>query len=434
MADAQNIRTNCFEVVRKAIAPYDVLNTLTDIVDDCVILRRNGLVIPGGFKPTYKDRKSKGGRYNIVAHGQPCDGGEHNLVYYDTLEEWLEAIPLSFLIDHAFSVVRTVKQKKAKSKPKPKTSQNKPVTSKPAIGKYKIDLPMFLKAMRGYIPSETEYKSICMFLANTDISSTEAGRLCNEEWNPPDNQLQETERFINNYRGSSLVGPRKLIELLEKHKVSKVDIEKIFPRKRYKYYNEYRLFLGKPHELCEIKQFVRDVISWVTHERCFCWKFVTKKRDGYGNQFEEIHTNLTKTAPWKKNMDDVKLQIYPTRATIHQIIDKKMTKMMKKECDDNDSTVELRKLRMASKGLSDLEYYEMCKDALQLQLDYVRLGAVVLEMQEEHMLKRWQNVIFKPFFGLTSTCHPETLNVFTPFPLLTYKPKSESIFQSKKIH
>ena len=440
---AEGIRSNSFPLVESHFKGVDLLNTIDDVVDDCTVFRKNGLCFPGCFKGV-----KKGGRYNVVAHGHPDTDGNMNVVFHDKLS-WVQEIPLSFLIDHAFCTERTVVEKKKKKK---KTTKANGETSE--VGEYKINLPAFLDALSGWSPDEASYKNICLFLANSDVCPNEAGTLCNREWNPPPDKLNETSNFITKWRGRSTMKPVVMQKLLEKHASKSYDVLKILPRKRYKYYNEYQEFVGKVNVRSEIEQYVADVISWISSERVFCWQYTVSKCDSYGNQFVETHTALTKVAPFKKNMDDVLLECVPTKAALVDAVNKAIDKCrgdadkfqkaiaklnkprLKNIVNDaidslkndgaksNQTIAQLDNLIEIEAEMNNRDFYEACKHALGKQCpdpSDVSLGKIVLEMQENHKLKRWESLTFQPYFGTTPTSHRDTFNVFTPFHLHTYE-------------
>ena len=423
LLDSVRIRNASLDLVDEILTEGHI-NSNEDVLDECVVTRKNGLMMAGCYKPG----TDTGGRYNVICYG--CyQGGQHQASLVG--EQWWEDVPLRVLYGFAFE-----KERIPLVPLKPPTKTRKIIFSTPTKfePKYSFRLEKFLEATKGWVPQLKDYNNLCMFMANSDVEERRAEELCNRAWNPPGSKSRETSRFIAKYRGNSDVGPWVVKTILEKHSSSLFDIDQILPREKFKFYDQYRTFLHKISTLEEIEQFVIDVINFVSSNCIFCWWRTEKEVDLEGNPYELQYLELSKKAPWRVGSDDVSLKVYPSELKIKEAL---------REYTDNNKSKgreqlfqKILRLLTPDCRLKGKELYLAAEELIGEyvpKIELMRLGKVVDNLQLNHKLRRYQNLKFKPYFGTTPTTHSHTLNIFTPFHLLHYAPKRNVDVRNTKV-
>jgi len=412
LKDSVRVRNSSLYLVGEVFSGHT--NCPDDVLDECVVVRKNGLMMAGCYKPG----NDTGGRYNVICYGCYQDGSHQASLVG---EEWWLDCPLKVLYGFAFEKLR-VPLPSAPPRKKRKIEIT-PCGSNPKA-KYKFRLKKFLEATRGWTPDLKDYNHLCMFMANSDVDPIEAGQLCNSAWNPPGGRLNETRKFIQKYRGKSDVGSYVIKSILEKHSTSSYDIDAICPREKYKYYSEYTKFLHNPSELDEVEQYVIDVVQFVSSNRVFCWWRREKEYDSDGNSYFTEFLEMSKKAPFRVGSDDVLLKLYPSEDVIK--------KSLRKFTENNSSggrELQFQKilgLLSSECRLRGNDLFQLAKELIGKDcpdLTQTSLGKIVDNLQLTHKLKRYSTLKFQPYFGTKSVTHPSTINIFTPFALLGYQPK-----------
>ena len=418
---ARRVRASAVDHVRAVYNSDLLLNSADDVVDDCVTLRKNGLMLAGVYK---KGGDSKGGRYNVVAEGYQ-NSGSAQVVFYDDLE-WLENVTLTSLYDWVFDHAREAVQK-------PKTL-NPAKTAVKIKGRrvFQINLPAFLSAL-GAPPDNDEYQSVCMFLANCDIDSRLACELCNAKWKP--GNPRETQQFIERYRGLSVVGIQTVRDILhDRGAVFQDGI--VFPRKMYTHYNEYRGFLRGTHSVEEFENFITDVVSYSFGDQKYVWKDYYTVRDKHGNQYREENVRVQKLPPFGLG-DDVMIEFHTRKSEIRKAYNKWAARQAKLKPDKQDQNSALIEEFVTQLDVLEPAYRaQKAQDLLGVNAsERLEASSVVRELHMRHAIPRYEKLEFRPFSGATDPCRSKhKLNLFTAFHLEQYEPKRKVQFEVTTIH
>ena len=390
---------------------FEMLNAPEDVIDEAIIERKNGLLLAGSFKG-----EDKGGRYNVSCHG--CiQGDEVQCVFYEDDLEWTEDIPMAGIYDFSFEPERAKPVKKPKSKPKKKA------VKPPKMGntRYHIDLGLFLAAVGDWVPSNDEYKRLCMYLANCDIGPSEAGHQCNAAWNPGADKLGETEAFIRKYRGQSCVGPIVVEQILRRHGQGEYIVDDILRRTKYEFYNQYTEFTRGIHETNEVARFLKDVVVFSFNELKYVWKMYQTKRDKNGNTQREIHVKISSHAPFSGD-DNVMLELFPSKKLVLKAL---------KDIESEAAKTLMEQVPM----LSERELYKRAGRLVTLEPVELMMGKLLRHLHQKHHLRRYERFEFRPFAGARDPMSDQNvLNTFPGFYLERYTPSRTVDVKQTKIY
>lgn len=401
-----SIRETALEHVLSFYNRDGLINDASDILDDCVTRRKNGLMLVG----SYKSQRNTGGQYNVRIVGD--DDGYFEYNNWD----WLDDVPMKCFYDFALDHERVPKKKKVKHKSK---------TKKPAVKRhlFKINVENFLKLVGGR-PDHEEYKQICMFLAACDIDSEEVGNLCNAAWGETEN-TSETRDMIDSNRDTTWVG-KAWLKAYIRDKQSDLDVDDIVYRKKAKFLNEGKRFQKGVWQIDQIFDFLKDTVCFCEIDGKFVVTYQLQKVDRSGRKFQEEYTSFSQKMPFHGNADFY-VSIYPPRDTILGLL---------KDFESKDVALIAQAAALAESVLDGLRLYNEAKKILgnKLNVEQMLISKLATEAQRQCLIPRYDKIIFRPYGGKIDTqAQPGEYNTFRGFPLETYVPTDRVPFEQTTV-
>jgi len=405
LSDAKAYRKTALGYIPDIFRSLKPLNSTDDILDKCIPIRSNGLMMVGMYKSPLE-----GGQYKVRYKGNEL--GYHKIDKLD--EEGYEE-----LYGYTF-------QRPSKQTPIPKGGSKISTLAKCD----KFDLTKFLEALTGYSPGDDDYRMLCMYFASTSIDPAVIGKLCNEVWNDTNKYpISETENFVRNYRGKTSVGRGAAQKVLKKNATRSYNLKDIFLEHIYEYHNESIMFedRSKSWNINEVNKYISDVYSytWGGGSTTFIYKEKRKKRFGT-KYFTTVETVITNCMPFCKLETNKLILIEPTREDLMKEL-KKAAKMRGKE-DEH------AKIRMRAKELLK-DPHTTTKDILdfvKVEPSEMLLGTMVIKAKQRGLLKsRWHSYTVEPYLHKDRT-PSDTLNIFPPFDLLRFSVPGN--FKNTAIH
>jgi len=264
-----------------------------------------------------------------------------------------------------------------------------------------------------------------MYFASTNLDAHHIASACNDAWLQPGHDPDETLRIINNYRGKldyEHVGTAKFI--LQQHATGFYLVDDIFPRKKYRFYNEYKNFLYKINKRSEVDNFLRDTVGYIFSTKTYCWEYYCITRDKHGRTLKNTTINLSKHPPFDKS-DDLEVQLYPPR----ELMIKTLKQRVQKKTKDKETCelyTKIHSVLTTAKNVDISILYGSCqlllKDEAPRPCD-VRISKLLKHLQVKHKLKRYSGVTFRPYAGKETWSREGVLNTFTGFHFEHYTPK-----------
>ena len=392
------------------------LNPIEDIVDDCITKRkRTGLVMVGDFK-----RGGCGGRYDVVSlnhQGQSrsfdrMNDTESYMGLYKTV-----VLPMYDFLWRKPDIEEPKQPKQTKLSPAfLQTARDVVHVGEPTgnIKQLPFDLVAFLENTTK--PSHDQFTQIMSYLANTQVAPEEIEQICQPFWNKK-NPI-EYGITLNNFRGKSGCSIGTIIHIFNELKLNNDAYDKVFPSgcsnelPVVTYYDDYKTLLeDRTYSLCEVKGLLMKMIVYIYDIKMFAYWLSRKELTKDNKEVYHEHLNITKDLPFG-GTDDFYVECYPP---IDEVL-KKALKVASKLDTDKPSDLELlEKITDARQNCkTDKAIYEQIGTELGLELVNVSVGKTVKKLQMGHKLKRYQTMEFKPYCGLKSNCHPNTLGTFRP--------------------
>ena len=277
-------------------ADYYVINEPKDIIDDAITKRKNGLILLGLNKlamknccctPHYVMYCDKW-RVDWVNNDEPLSYG-WQFASKDANTKYLELIKSMYLWALTHDYDQAVPTQPVEIVSSEVQKSTKDIT---------FDLKEFLRVTKGWVPNESDYKQICMFMQTQNLDPRGCNRLCNEAWGYTN---EETKRIIDNYDGSQ-VTRASMIRLLNLY-AKEWDESKIFirpPLKKFSTFNDILDVKNHTWSDSELSNIFRNVFiqTWGENDSRIFYKEIAVQR--VGNTNLHITKWVIATSPFAK--------------------------------------------------------------------------------------------------------------------------------------
>ena len=413
---AEEIRLAALQFIPEIFGDIDLLNKPDDILDRSVASRRNGLLMLFDYKGP-----GKGGQYNVKIKGEfDCETGADFEEYVGS--DFIVEADMEKIYGFAFKTPRVNKQptppapkKKPPPPPKKPSGNNDNVTS--------FDLERYLAALSGWRPDNSDYVKLCMYFASTGLDTGYISDCCNKAWLQPGDDPHETRRILVKYRGNTSVGRGTAQLILRQYATGRWVADDIFPRKRYRYYNEYTQFLYKINDERDIECFLKDVVGFIFSAKKFAWEYFVEREDNHGQHLQDVSTELSKNPPFFKT-DDLCVTVYPTKKILVAALKKRVTKKTKDPEEIELYSKVNRLIKSSGKDSVDL-FFSKCRIVLEddcPEPTSKKMSSILNRLHSQHLLKRYAGLCFRPYAGPRQQGSRQMLNTFTGFHFERYVP------------
>ena len=425
------IRSASIPFCDEAFDGLKLANSFDDCLDIRICKRSNGLVLPGCRK--YGSPQT--GAYLARAMCRFQDG-ETNINELTT-EQFYDNFKLKQLVDFVFCEARKAPEQaipKVQKAPQPPRATDI-IGAKTALLEGGFNLKAFLAATEGWTPGGGDYVDLVMWMCKCGVDSLTAETLCNSAWDPPANQRSETRKMIDKYSEKPITVTKGApMGILQRHATNEWKEDDIFPRQKYKYYNQYVAFCNRNIHRDEFCKFLKDVVSYSFTDKKFIWKVHYDTKDKRGNVYREEMLQLSKFPPFHGS-DDFKLKVFPSLEELEKVLQKSVPKKIdpKRDADNMLRYQQITKLVGRIHTLTIKQAYELAKKLLPSDpIQRIAASKLITLCHEDHELKRYVKTVFRPFCGLTDPTSTQVYNTFRPFHLLTYTPSRQ--IDIKKTH
>ena len=419
----------------------DILNPLlgtSGVLDKAPITRSNGLCLVNDYNPA---KKKYPPHQLIICECERTENVRITFPQMGVLYDWLFEQPGPNDIVHDY-VFRPTKKQKVKHG---KGERTKHDTPRILAGESTFNLPLFLKLTNSHVPSNAEWKQLCVYFASENLDPEKVGALTNEAWNPEN--PNETANFMRKVTYfSCTIG--SVINYLHLYGPEEWDIEKVFGknRQRFKYYNEVSQFTlaeGGIWTLGVIHRFFQDVFIWVFGDASF--RFIYKEQKicrSYNEEFMQINTCVVTDSPFL-GIANLTINCNQSR----QSLVKKLQKLKKPKPVElpEASTPRLCKLRakLEDKINQANDRYKQAQVLLALEEDAdlydIRqclgdaaspitrnIHDIFMDYHKGRYMRSYHSFTYKPFTGIDRT-PPDVYNIFAGFPLEKYRNRNIDI-------
>jgi hypothetical protein len=434
---AEDIRQVGMRHVPNILGHLNLINSVDDVFDARIpSLRANGLMLLNSFKP-----KKEGGVYRAVYTGVFQDGEFTKMQKTSTMEELYAPI---FAVDRKTLPAPPVIEAPPEIR---KTPPREPVRNGEVVvgAPDEFNLGEFCKATEGWVPNNTQYVELCMFLAGIGYDPFAAQRLLNSAWCPPPDKLNETSRIIRQYGdGRPITCTRGTAQfLLTSHASKEYDLRVIFPQK-YKFHNESHMFdvADKKWNMNEINEFFTQVYSfcWGGGRTEFIWREQRKKR--FGKMYYTTETVvISDNPPFGCAVTDKLILVTPELKELVKEL-KKLSTQKTQKCNQEDPLGSLNRVLDAKKLLKT--YRKLPQDKqYQTLLAFLgedvpeacerSLGTLFLNCKQRGQIKQqYHSYTVEPFLKVDRT-PDDVLNIFQPFELQRFSKPGEADVKSSNV-
>ena len=409
--EAKEVRNEAIQFIKDHKLFKDELSTVEEIVDDCIVHRkRTGLVMVGDFK-----KGGCGGRYDVVllrsfqkttlVDRETWSNDDYIYMYRLIVERMYDFVWKEPDIKQEFTPIYL------------ETPDNLPVAKEPSLNIKSLPFDLMAFLQNTSKPSHTQFTQLMSFFANTDVAPEEIRNACQPFWNK--SNPYEYAITLDNFRGKAGCSIGTVIHIFNELKTNDSSYNKVFPTDEsdtalpvVTYYDDYKTLLGqKTHLRADVKRLLKKMIVYIYDIKMFAYWLKRKELTKSGGEVFHEHLTVTKDIPFGGN-DDFYVTCYPSL----DVMMKEIMKLSAKLKPDNPNEMELlKKLTDARQNCqTEAQLYDAIGADINLPLDNVSVGKTVKKLQMNHELKRYQTMEFKPYCGIKSSCHPNTLGTFRP--------------------
>ena len=409
-------RVACFPLLErfKQENPH-IVNSVSDIMDEKLCNRKNGLILLLDQKSG--PNKFTGGPHNVIFWGSYDVGWvtEHIMSPGQTsafLKENAQKLYSWLFEDPLWKKVGAMEKVTTALVPCPRTCR-----------RADFNLSTFLELTSTHTPSYQEYLQVIYFCASLQMDEEFVISECNRAWQPTN--LNETRNVYRSFKNPA-VGKGSIMRYLQLHANAPFELKDIFPQKVFKFYSEYNDFLycyGHVWSPDIIRKFCSDTFAFINGSKKFVYQDEISKKDKYCNSYTEVSVYLTDKAPFS-GTDHLVVNTELTRAQLCTVAGAAMPKKTSENSDD------IKKRSTLTEFISGVRKSQMSLTAAKAQL--VACGVKIpeslqpmrnffKEMMEKGFVKRYKNMEFLPYL-FTDPTPDYTYNLFSPYPLLSYRP------------
>jgi len=423
---AQLTRRKLIERLEPILSQCELLNTVDDVVDDKVTpVGKNGVVMCNSFKPGVKIpyhifmRASYDGDLTDISRFDASDTPkllrEMRNCMYDFIwkcPDW-EKFP---------NEIPPLEEEEEKTPPKPKVRE-------PTTSACKFNIPEFLHVTEGSIPGNDAYKQIIFYACSCGCDRSDMN-LFNKAWTPDD--PNESFRLFDLYRPMN-VTHRSVIRWLNANATKQYDLDKIFDG-HFEFYDECAQFLPAKKIVWDfdiVAQYVKDTFCFINSAQKFVYKDRYELFDSKGNIIHQVSTFLRDKMPFCCQ-DAMQVLLKRTLPELLEMFEKVKPLKNPQKPAALEYNLKLVKLRDALPAMGKAEQIQALKEFLDPPPKKRPLGKIVASLFEDGYIKRYANIRFVPYLH-KNPVHPRTFNSFTPFRLLSYKPRRKVDFRKTHI-
>lgn len=405
-----------------------IVNPLADILDKSPIIRSNGLMLVNDHKP-----KNMCPPHELIVF----ENTENNMSritpeQMDGLYHWLFEQPDESDIVYDFT---------------PTTDEQvfKPVKpiqhiSKKKMSKSTFNLKLFLELTKSHIPSNEEYKQLCVYFDSEGLDPKNTGQITNEYWNP--DRPFETERFMSKLTYHSC-GIGSAINYLTVYApmFNRNMIDQVFGknRQRFNFYTDVELFTlakGGVWSLDVIHQYFQDVFSFIHGDASF--RFVYKEEKictAYDQDIMQVNTCVVTESPFH-GVANLTIMCHQSRESLFKRLkyikppkQNKLKLTSPEDCDLQKRLMEKHKiaqerfqkaqLLLALEDDADIDSIRKClgSDADPVKQKIHRL---FMDYHEGRYLDSYRSFTYKPYVGKDPTPR-DMFNIFPGFYLEDFR-------------
>ena len=424
--------------LKKLLEGSKSLTPFSEILDKSPLTRSNGLCLvnvhkPKNFNPPHQ---------LILCECVPNESVRITTQQMEILYDWLFEQPESSerIYDYARPQSKIGKHLGVKP-PKPLITKSR-TRGTPRLcldGESTFNLPLFLKLTNTHVPSNEEWKQLCVYFASEKLCPEYVAQLTNEAWKPENpNETADFMRKLTYY--NCTIG--SAINYLNLYAGEEWDLDKVFGKNRqcFKFYNEitqFTLAKGDVWTLGVINQFFQDVFVWVHGDASF--RFIYKEQkisNTYKKKFMQVNTCVVTDSPFL-GIANLTINCHQSRASLLKKLEK--VKRPKKMDLPDASSPELCCLRkkLEKKQKEAQSRYQKAQVLLALEEDAylgdIRdcLGDVAGPVQRKvndlfmayhngRYMRSFHSFTYKPYTEKDPTPQ-DTFNLFTGFPLSKYR-------------
>ena len=412
------------------LEPYDVDAVPAKIIDVAITTKRNGLVVISMNKPR-------------VANNGPCRA--HYICFTGVWRGgvWVDEclrLPGWHIKDRAgytkyltmayswvFSHDYTNTTKKAVPiplflEPAP-TSPNTPKRCEKPPQSCCFNLVYFLKITKGWVPTDKEYRQVCMYLAGIKFDEKIACSLCNAAWCY---KTRETQKFVGNYRNArTLVNKASIYRLARLHHCCNWDVNKLFPKPsttNFRQFNDIveHMPIGQ-WTFEEIEAVFSNVFfqSWGNNDARFFYRETSKETVG-DNELKIQRWIISQGNPFEKFDRTITTAVTVKKRDILNFLDKLKPPKNFDAAGMRDFFNEIAQLKSAPFNL-------LIEGAAQRGMKTVtisrkQLSSLFNQVNLDDRLLKFLTFRSEPYLYVDKT-PSDCLNIWQPNPLLMYKPK-----------
>ena len=402
-----------------------VLSTDEQIYDQALSDRRNGTIMIGSRKPCIKAGPHyiffNAGWRNAWANVRFLKPGWHTSHEEEkSIFRSMFGRLYSFIWDNDFA---------------PPSSPSSPSSSSPS-SQQKFNLKAFLKATEGYVPSNDQWKQLCVFFASQKLDPQKTGELCNAAWKP--RRRDETSTFMQKVTSFD-VTKASVIRYLTENATSEWDEREIFGVKDM-YFNDANKFTLKNKgtwKTSEIFDYFQSVFCWIKGDANFRFIYREQKiNHSYRVPFKQVNICVISEFPFSGVADQDVLVEQTRGELLHKLRKIKAPKKFKPQVTKTVADL-ARQNKLQAKHDQQMKRFNQAQELITLDEDASedemkkclgkaggpQITQMFLLFKAYHTgryLREYDSFTYKPFTTKDNT-PSDVYNIFPGFPLEKYK-------------